>query len=251
MEIQPLDQETGQSKGIIALDNMECTFTSDNAVKIKYHTEDGVKIKTIDFEQFCKAILDARDNVKVDNPDHRDSVLFSTGLLPSNVDIGVSVLAHKELKSGANWYVLSCEARKAEYNYLEETYKEVGIPKFLMAVKVAREMVNVSYVVAVRDKIITEDTTIYYWPFSNCYQWFGRVCFGGNRLSDFKIEKPWQLHSFPNMFLEMIKNDDSYGNNNSKLKHKQLLEELSGRPFPNEWLRSTEKTFTDFLEELK
>lgn len=80
----------------------------------------------------------------------------------------------------------------------------------------------------VADEIPTEDTPMFFYPFSNVYE-DDRVCTGNNVLPCYK--KLSALKNFPRYLLGLPDNDDMFvrRHNRKDLEHKELMEHLKDK----------------------
>lgn len=225
------------------LDKNNCTveFTDANMVKVKYAGPTGTTIKSITFDDYCESVLASRVSSEKEELTH-------SAIFPSSS--GISTIQHIKISTGAEWFVLLKEADKSAIQYYDTHFKDIGIPKMLVAIKMLGERIQRVNIMCAKDPIVTKDTRLYSFPFSNVGHQ-GWVCFGNNRISELKIKEPAMLHSVPDVFLSMPNNDHMYGSNLSDLPHRQLLELLEGEHFPNEWLKDGNITYGEWSEKLK
>jgi hypothetical protein len=104
-------------------------------------------------------------------------------------------------------------------------------------VKIFQNVVQGTFISAVTDTVVTPDTLIYKYPFTNV-SGIGSVCYGGNNISQIDITSLTALHSIPNMFLAMPNTEHHYRTipNISGLEIRPLFEQLKDKPFPENWL---------------
>lgn len=224
--------------------NQTVEFMSNNTVRIKYHTEKGSTVKTISFNDYCDAIIAARNALPVNLTDGPtvDSPIFP-------VAGNVATVQYREFQSGAKTFVMLRKDDPFDINYRGTIFKQVGLPKMLFAVKLLNNVIQGAAVVCVTDHVVNENSDIYSFPLGNASM-EGKICFGANRIASFDIKETQMLHSVPNMFLSMEGNDDHYGKNLSRLAQRPMLNELQGKPFPVEWLKPMGKKYKQWFETL-
>ncbi len=221
---------------LLPVNDVLVEFTDSCLVRIKSRTQAGTSVKTISFDDYCEAILAAKQSLAL------PGIVEDTLIYPQ--DPLVSVVQVRKLETGAEWYFLTREATLFDVQYGDTVFRQVGIPKLLFAIKWAKGKAVAVRVVAVKDQTITENTPIYLYPFSNVMSTDGSICFGANRLYDYDFTDPVRLHSLPHMFLSMPNNNDGYhSRNHSGLELRPLFELLESEVFPDDWLRAAGKTY--------
>ncbi|KUG03131.1 hypothetical protein ASZ90_019471 [hydrocarbon metagenome] len=119
----------------------------------------------------------------------------------------------------------------------------VGYPALIYRFKVENQFLSQVKIWAVQDKNLTPDTPVYNYPYFNAWQ-DGKICMGSNRIP---IEEPWQLFKVPDILKVMPSNLGLKPHNNSGLEGDSLLKAAEGKPFPNEWLKPSQKQLINIL----
>lgn len=236
---------------VLPLNNVVAEFLANNMVRIKFCTDKGNQIKVIPFIQYAEMILSAKKEVESDEDKENEKIVINdTPIFPAFKNI--RIIQFREVDNGSNIFIMSREAGQTEITYFDTKFENVGIPKLLFAIKVVNMVIQMVCVVSVKDEIITENTKIYAYPFSNTSSGDGKICFGGNRISNLPIKNAIDLHSIPDMFLAMPNNDDAYGNKNlSGLEFRPLLENLVGKTFEEQWLKPMNITYKEWFDKIR
>lgn len=119
----------------------------------------------------------------------------------------------------------------------------VGYPATIYRFAVANGYISRINVWAIKDKVINPNMPVYHYPFYNVFA-DGRVCIGMNHI---EIEAPWQLHKVPDILRRMPSNLGMQTHNESGLEGDSLFRIIENKPFPNEWLKPTNKTLKMIL----
>jgi hypothetical protein len=229
---------------MLPINNIVIEFDEVNAVRIRHKLDfAGTSVKTITFKDLCEAIRAAQREVSKEEVE-----IIDTPVLP--VSNSVQTIQHRKLSNGSEYFLMVRQPGKFDIQYFDDTYKEVGIPKLVFAIKLFKSTIQQMFIVVVKDHTVTEDSQLYYYPFSNVSSYDTKVCFGSNRISELNIDSPIKLHSVIDMFLSMPNNNDSYGQNLSGLEYRPLLEALNGKNFDNSWLKPMNKTYKEWLTKL-
>ena len=226
-------------------------ITEDNACKITIENSDGLKsIKYLSFTNTLN-LLNASMRESAEDTDLTVGDIKLSTIFPG--DNIISTIQTKELvNSNATWYILLREGVSANFKYKDKVYNNVAMPKTLFAIKVFNDRCCNIKIAAVKTNRITNNTTIYRYPFSNVFD-TRNVCLGSNTFSDFDLNGIQNLPMIPEMFLAMTNNNDGYaGSNTSNFQYEELLELLSESTFDNNILREsyTSKTYNDFIKSL-
>ena len=226
-------------------------ITENNACKITIENSDGLKsIKYLSFTNTLNLLNASMRESAEDNDLTIGEIKLSTIFPGDNI---ISTIQIKELvNSNATWYILLREGVSANFKYKNKVYNNVAMPKTLFAIKVFNDRCCNIKIAAVKTNRITNDTTIYRYPFSNVFD-TRNVCLGSNTFSDFDLNGIQNLSMIPEMFLAMTNNNDGYGGSNkSDFEYEELLELLSESTFDNNILREsyTSKTYNDFIKSL-
>lgn len=133
------------------------------------------------------------------------------------------------LAENEKWYVFRNVELRADMTYNGTEYLNFPLPRLVFGVRVLNngKVVDCSIGV-VADEMLTEDTPMYYYPFSNLYE-NGRVCTGNNVLPRYR--KTSLLKNFPRYLLELPDNDDMFHSNHNALRlgHRELMEHLKDK----------------------
>lgn len=218
-------------------------ITDNNTVKVYYEKNDGITIKTITADDLVNILNLSKINVEKKGGE----LEFKTNLLPH---FNTRCIQTKKYKDGREYFVLLRENKPVDFEYFGTVYENVGVPTILFAVVLANNILQGFKIAAVKDKVITEDTQIYYYPFSNVSSPTSYACVGGNRISNIEIKSTSQLHSMPDMFLSMPNSNDSYGHNESGLEYRPLLKKLSNKKFPDKYLKPANMKYSEWFEKI-
>ena len=215
-------------------------FTQNNEIEVTTTYSNGTKnIKNISTDDLFKAIL---SSVEKDNK----CDCTPTPTLPNNEALGIITLKHVTFSDGREIVFILKKAHRCDIQFYEDVFKDVGIPSLIFAITLSKGQFRKASVLAVKDKNITDDTQLYHYPFSNV-GYNGGICFGRNHMITFDYKRLTNLQGFPDMFLSMPNNNDQYGGkNNSGLEYRPLLKELSGKDFPDEYLKLSDYNFINW-----
>lgn len=123
-----------------------------------------------------------------------------------------------------------------------EEHLIIPFPSLVFYFRTKMGKITVSKVFATKDKILTDNTVLYGYPFGNVHD-DGRICWGGNVLPNIK-----QLADFEKvieLFLGAGTNNDLYRNVGG-VTQELLLKKLKGKSsFPNKWLVPSNYTVSD------
>lgn len=135
-------------------------------------------------------------------------------------------------------YILFRPRALAPFSIYSRDFGEVGMPSLLFAVIVVNNRFSKLYLaVTDEDNLVTEDSKLFQYPFSNVFQNTGSVCTGSNSIKiDLSIKE--NLFNIPNMFFSMPNTAEAFSpnNNTAKLTFQELGKKLQGIQFPNELL---------------
>jgi len=221
------------------LNGLTIEFQDYATVKVTQKNHGLADSKYIAMEDFMKAIEASRKE------DSQVSKTFSTPILPNTPDGKITTLGYEEYSNDQFSIILKREKGNIDFQYFDQTFPSVGHPRLLFKVQVADNTVVTTYVVAVKDTVITDETEIYEYPFSNVFH-RGRVCWGQTKLPRF--DSTAYLKSLPDIFLSSPCNNDNYGHNLSGLEYRPLLEELSGKDFKEEYLKPMNINYGQWLK---
>lgn len=175
-------------------------------------------------------------------------ILYSSPLMPSFN--GVHVLQHIIKNENTEIVVLQREARRSKVAFYDEVMEDVGMPSLIFAIYLTSGVIRAAKVMAVKDKLIKEDTKLYRYPLTNVGD-MGSICFGGNNLREYSVNDGTfnNLHSFPNMFLMMPSTHEIRHQNNYKMELKPLLNHLKGKDFDNDKLFEANITYRAWINQ--
>lgn len=121
----------------------------------------------------------------------------------------------------------------------------VAFPTLMFGFVVKGEVVHEKYVVAIKDDLVTDNTPVYHYPYSNVYN-DARACW-----SDLpRIAEPRQLGTLPELFFASPDTLHLGAKNSSGLEYRELLEKYRGQRFPREFLIPRNETVIQFWERL-
>ncbi len=148
--------------------------------------------------------------------------------------------------NGNTFVVLEREKQQSNVYYETTELKNVGFPKLILGVEVNEGKIQKTLLAAVKDIVITKNTELYYYPFSNVHHNF-HICWGNYMMH--QIEELFQLGSLVDVFLSLKMNDSLY-RHAAKKPYRQLLTELQGKEFPDDLLDPVHYTFQEFINQL-
>ncbi|QHW35572.1 hypothetical protein GZH47_32320 (plasmid) [Paenibacillus rhizovicinus] len=130
--------------------------------------------------------------------------------------------------------------------------KNVPFPRLIVGfelhVRAEKMQIAEMFVAALEDQEIpNEDSKLYNYPYTNVNDFV--VCFGGQQLPE--IERVSQLATIPELFFNSPNSDCYYSNaNNSKKPYRELVEELKGKSFPDEYLKPAGVTLQEWIRNM-
>lgn len=217
----------------------------DNSKSVNIIAYEGLRKteKIIAINDFLISILEATSNTELNS--------FLSPL--HSIRKGIELIQSKNFSSNSSIYVLFREKGYAPMPHYNRMYENVGVPNLIFAVKVINNRLSKLYVVATKDKIITNDTKIYRYPFTNVAGNSALVCTGSNTFepgiedNDFKL-----LFDVPNKFFSMPNNQGYAECRNSKYPHiEEVFKMLNNNEFDEELLvRSPFLNYRDFIQKL-
>lgn len=148
-------------------------------------------------------------------------------------------------------YVIHKKKHRTSMSLYERFYEDVGVPGLLFAAHSVNDKLVSLDVVAVKDEVISEDTKIYVYPFTNVTSKIGRACLGSNTLNKGLINKK-TLYDVPDQFMSMPNTIDAFSptNNSKGYILQELLKELTNKDFDNKLLVEN-KTICNYKEWFK
>lgn len=133
---------------------------------------------------------------------------------------------HIAMNAAERRYVIWNPELRADVIYRDTEYRSFPLPRLIFGLRVlGNGKVADCSMGVVADETPTEDTPMFFYPFSNVYE-DDRVCTGNNVLPRYK--KLSALKNFPRYLLGLPDNDDMFDrrHNRKELEHKELMELL-------------------------
>ena len=207
---------------------------SRNTVVVQEHSANGVvSYREIDPIEFYFAL-----NGSYTTNDYLDS-----GFLPEHC-------LHIAMNAAERRYVIWNPELRADVIYRDTEYLDFPLPRLVFSLRVLADgRVADCSMGVVADEPPTEDTPMFYYPFSNVYE-DERVCTGNNILPRYK--KLSAMKNFPRYLLGLPDNDDMFysAHNQKGLDHKALLEHLKDKDpsyYYTDILVPNGRTLSDFV----
>lgn len=147
---------------------------------------------------------------------------ISSGFLPERC-------LHVSMNAEERRFVIWNPDLRADVIYRDTEYLDFPLPRLVFRLRVLADgRVADCSMGVVADEPPTEDTPMFYYPFSNVYE-DERVCTGNNILPRYK--KLSAMKNFPRYLLGLPDNDDMFysAHNQKGLDHKALLEHLKDK----------------------
>ena len=156
------------------------------------------------------------------NGSYSSNDFLETGFLPDHC-------LHVAMSASERCYVIWNPELRADVIYGDTEYQNFPIPRLVFGLRILEngKVADCSMGV-VADERPTEDTQMYFYPFSNVHP-DGKVCTGNNVLPRYK--KISAIKNFPRYLLGLPDNDDMFDREHNKLKlsHADLLEHLKDK----------------------
>ena len=156
------------------------------------------------------------------NNSYTDNEFLSSGFLPEHC-------LHISINAEERRYVIWNPELRADVIYRDTEYQNFPLPRLVFGLRViGNGKVADCSMGVVADEAPTEDTPMFFYPFSNVYA-DDRVCTGNNVLPRYK--KLSALKNFPRYLLGLPDNDDMFDrrHNRKELEHKELMEHLKDK----------------------
>ena len=147
---------------------------------------------------------------------------ISSGFLPEHC-------LHVSMNAAERRFVIWNPDLRADVIYRDTEYMDFPLPRLVFGLRVLADgRVADCSMGVVADEPPTEDTPMFFYPFSNVYD-DERVCTGNNILPRYK--KLSAMKNFPRYLLGLPDNDDMFysAHNQKGLDHKALLEHLKDK----------------------
>lgn len=168
---------------------------------------------------------------------------ISSGFLPEHC-------LHVSMNAEERRFVIWNPDLRADVIYRDTEYLDFPLPRLVFGLRVLADgRVADCSMGVVADEPPTEDTPMFYYPFSNVYE-DERVCTGNNILPRYK--KLSAMKNFPRYLLGLPDNDDMFNSthNQKGLDHKALLEHLKDKDpayYYTDILVPNGRTLSDFI----
>ncbi|TKC15040.1 hypothetical protein [Robertmurraya kyonggiensis] len=162
----------------------------------------------------------------------------SSPLLPKNCFI------YQEMMDGALIVGIEVDSQRFDIHYHRKQFEDVGHPKMLFLFTVRGQKVLGCQLVCVKDQVLTPDTQLYRYPFSNVFE-DTRTCWPD--LNSYQIKTVAHLGTMPFAFLHSQNNDHAFRGTNLG----EMYQGLQGQDFDNETLVKLDMTFEEWLGVLK
>lgn len=206
---------------------IELREDGSNLVVVIQEENGRKKEKMISMDSFISSIISANSMGK-----------FETITSPLFKEVkGIRLIQSKQYSKNSTVYILHRQMIQAPVQIFSRFYGDVGFPSLLFAINVVNDRVSKLYVVAVKDKVITEDTLIYKYPYTNVSTNKGNVCLGDNNF-DKGILDGDKLFNIPNEFFSMPNTLHSYSPQNNKkcYEFEEMVISLKNKEFDNDLL---------------
>ena len=171
----------------------------------------------------------------------RDEI--NSGFLPEHC-------LHIAMNAAERRYVIWNPELRADVIYGDTEYPDFPLPRLVFSLRVLSDgKVADCSMGVVADETPTENTPMYFYPFSNVYD-DERVCTGNNVLPRYR--KLTAIKNFPRYLLGLPDNDDMFtsAHNRLGLDHKALLEHLKDKDpayYYSDILVPNRRTLGDFI----
>lgn len=208
-------------------------------------TNDGVKKneKIVSINDFLISILESTNKNKLNS--------FTSPL--HEIRKGIDLIQSKSFGSNSTVYILFRKKGYAPMPHYNRMYENVGVPNLIFAVRVVNNRLSQLYTVATKDEVITNDTTIYKYPFTNVNGGTGLVCTGANKFEPGIEDNNYKLlYDVPNKFFSMPNNQGYDNCRSNKYKSvEEVFRKLNNNEFDEDILvRSPFLNYKDFIQKL-
>lgn len=156
------------------------------------------------------------------NGSYTSNDFLESGFLPEHC-------LHVSMTTSERHYVIWNPELRADVTYQDTEYRDFPLPRLVFGLRIlGNGKVAECSMGVVADEKPTEDTQMYFYPFSNVHP-DGKVCTGNNVLPRYK--KFSAMKNFPRYLLSLPDNDDMFSRDKNKkqLGHKELLEHLKDK----------------------
>ena len=166
---------------------------------------------------------------------------------------GTKLIQSKQYAKNSSVYVLHRKKFQAPVQIYNRFHGDVGFPGLLFAIYVVNNRLSKLNLVAVKDEIITEETRIYKYPYTNVSGDRGSVCLGGNNFDKGILEGD-KLYNVPNQFFSMPNTLHSYSSskNTKGYEFEEMVISLKNKEFDDELLVENKdlKNYKQWFEDL-
>lgn len=201
--------------------------------------------KPIGVEELYNALCECNGKRQSKIVTKKKDILYRSPLMPNFND--VHILQHIIIDKNREVVMLQRKAKRSKVAFYNDVLEDVGMPSLIFMVYIIDKKISSARVVAVKDKLIREDTMLYNYPLTNVF-YDGSVCFGSNRLKDYEVDDTFNnLHSFPNMFLMMPATHELKHQNGYNMELRPLLNYLKGKDFDDSKLIETGTTYKQWV----
>jgi len=156
-------------------------------------------------------------------------------LLPKNCFI------YQEMLDGAKIVGIQVEAQRFDIKYHRKEFQDVGHPNMLFLFTIRGQKVLNCKLVCVKDKILSPETQLYRYPFSNVYS-NTDTCWPD--LTTYHVKSIAHVGTMPFAFIHSVNNEHLYKGVNLGEKYF----ELQGKDFDHDSLEPLNQTLHDWLE---
>lgn len=162
----------------------------------------------------------------------------SSPLLPKGAFI------FQEMMDGAKLVGIEVEAQRFDVQYHRKQFEDCGHPKLLFLFSVRGQKVLNCKVVCVKDQVLTPDTQLYRYPFSNVHN-STDTCWPD--LRTYQVKSIAHMGTMPFAFIHSSNNDHLYPGVNLGEKY----QDLQGKDFDHDTLVPLSMSFNEWLEVTK
>ena len=210
-----------------------CDLT--NTVSIQLEKSGRKTEKVISMDDFIESVMASRnksDFVAIESP------LFK------EVN-GIKLIQSKQIGKNSFIYIIQKTRSIMPMVIYSRMYPDCGMPNLLYGIKIVNNKLSQMFLVTVKDDVITEESKIFKYPFTNVSGDTGRVCLGGNSFEVGILEGD-SIYNVPLQFFSMPNTMDSFSvmNNTKGFEFEEMVKELSGKEFDDNLLVENEKITT-------
>lgn len=162
----------------------------------------------------------------------------SSPLLPKNCFI------YQEMLDGAELVGIEVEAQRFDIQYHRKQFEEVGHPKMLFLFTLRGQKVMNCKIVCVKDQVLTPETKLYRYPFSNVH---GDTSTCWPDLRTYQVKSIAHVGTMPFAFIHSQNNEHLFSGVNLGEKYHAL----QGKDFDSDTLEPLNQTFDEWLDVLK